>query len=48
MYGVPWKLAYYEAYLDKSDAIKRESDLKKSGRALGFLKRRIKNSLDKI
>ena len=47
-YGIPWKLAYYEAFLDRSDATKREQDLKKHGSALGFLKRRIKNSLDKI
>ena len=47
-YGIPWKLIYYEAYLDKSDAVKREIQLKKHGSALGFLKRRIKNSFDKV
>ncbi len=47
-YGIPWKLIYYEAYLDRTDAIERELQLKKHGSALGFLKRRIKNSFDKI
>ena len=46
-YGIPWKLVYYEAYFDKTDAIKRELQLKKHGSAFGFLKRRIKHSLDK-
>lgn len=46
-YGMPWKLVYYEAYLDKKDAIERESQLKKYGSAFGFLKRRIKDSLNK-
>ncbi len=47
-YGIPWKLVYYEAYFDKTDATKRELQLKSHGSALGFLKRRIKNSFDKI
>ena len=46
-HGIPWKLVYYEAYFDRTDAIKREFQLKKHGSAIGFLKRRIKNSMDK-
>ena len=46
-YGIPWKLVYYEAYLDKKDAIKREAQLKQYGSAFGFLKKRIKNSFDR-
>jgi putative endonuclease len=42
-----WKLAYYEAYLDKEDAENREKRLKNYGQALGQLKRRIKKSLSK-
>ena len=45
-YGIPWKLVYYEAYLVKTDATKREAQLKKYGSAFGFLKKRIKQSLD--
>ena len=47
-HGIPWVLIYYEAFLSKEDAIKRELQLKKYGSAIGFLKRRIKNSLDKV
>ena len=45
-YGIPWKLIYYEAYLDKKDAVVRELQLKKYGSTFGFLKKRIKQSLD--
>jgi putative endonuclease len=47
-YGIPWKLTYYEAYLSEYDARKRELQLKKYGSAFGFLKKRIKRSLDRI
>lgn len=47
-YGLPWELAYYEAFLSKKDSLKRELQLKKYGSALSFLKRRIKCSLDKV
>ena len=40
-------LIYYEAYKDKSDAQDREKKLKQRGRAVRFLKNRIKNSLKK-
>ena len=40
-----WKLVYYEAYLDKKDAVIRERKLKKYGNSLGILKKRIINSL---
>ena len=46
-YFSPWKLVYYESFLSKNDAIKREKQLKKYSSAYGFLKRRIKNSLDR-
>ena len=46
-YGIPWKLVYYEAFLSREDAVKRELQLKKYGSAFGFLKRRIKQSLDR-
>lgn len=41
----PFVLIYYEAFLDKQDAIERESKLKHHGSAVGHLKRRLKNSL---
>ncbi|MFA5773456.1 MAG: GIY-YIG nuclease family protein [Candidatus Paceibacterota bacterium] len=41
----PFELRYYESYFDESDARKRESSLKKDGRALFQLKIRIKRSL---
>ena len=47
-HGIPWKLVYYEAYLEELDARKRELQLKKYGSAFGFLKKRIKLSLNKI
>jgi putative endonuclease len=47
-YGIPWILVYYEAFLSERDALGRELHLKKYGSALGFLKRRIKRSLDRV
>jgi len=41
----PFDLRYYEAFYEESDARKREYSLKKDGKALGQLKRRISNSL---
>jgi putative endonuclease len=41
----PFELRYYEACLNEQDARKRESNLKKDGKALGQLKRRISKSL---
>ena len=40
-----WKLVYYEAYLSKADAIRREKSLK-DGRSKNHLLKRIENSLD--
>lgn len=40
-----WKLVYYEAYLNESDARIREKQLKYHGQALVQLKRRIKSSI---
>ena len=41
----PFSLRYYEAYAEESDARKREHNLKKDGRVLEQLKRRISESL---
>lgn len=41
----PFELRYYEAYFDENDAKHREWSLKKNGRALAQLKRRINKSL---
>ncbi len=41
----PFQLRYYEAYYIESDARQREFSLKKDGKALGQLKRRISASL---
>jgi putative endonuclease len=41
----PWKLVYYEAYFDKTDAICREKSLKKSTSTIALLKKRIIRSL---
>ncbi len=40
-----WKLVYFEAYLDKSDALGREKFLK-SGSGRCFLKRQLANYLN--
>lgn len=42
---LPWELIYYEAYKNKSDAIRRERMLKYDGRAKSMLKKRIYKSL---
>jgi putative endonuclease len=39
--GVPWKLIYYEAFLNLSSAKNREVKLKQRGNAWRELKRRI-------
>ncbi len=39
------ELAYYEAFIDESDAKNREKQLKDYGAALGHLKKRIKGCL---
>jgi predicted GIY-YIG superfamily endonuclease len=36
---------YYEAYLNREDALDREHKLKHHGSVIGHLKRRLKNSL---
>ncbi len=40
-----WILAYYEAFLNKQDALKREKKLKQDGRSKYHLFQRIKKSL---
>ena len=42
----PWKLIYYEAYLNHADAMGRERYLK-SGAGRGFLKAQLRNYLAK-
>ena len=42
---VPFVLIYYESYLSKEDAMKRECGLKLRRNALGQLKRRINRSI---
>jgi putative endonuclease len=41
----PFELRYYESYFNEDDERKRESSLKKDGRALAQLKFRIRKSL---
>jgi putative endonuclease len=41
---MPWKLIYFETYLNRSDAVGREKFLK-SGSGRNFLKRQLKNYL---
>ena len=41
----PFELRYYEAYFKEDDARQREWSLKKDGRALAQLKRRLATSL---
>jgi len=41
----PFEIRYCEVYYNKQEAIKREYSLKKDGKALGQLKRRISESL---
>ena len=41
----PFELRYYEAYFEETDARKREWSLKKDGKALAQLRRRISKSL---
>jgi len=46
-YGIPWKLVYYESFLDKEDCLKRELSLKTYSGSYSNLKKRIQRSLDK-
>ena len=41
----PFELRYYESFYKENDARKREVSLKKDGKALGQLRRRISESL---
>ena len=42
----PWKLVYYEAYLNEQDARDREVALKNYGAGLGHLRKRVQRSLE--
>lgn len=44
--GHHWKIMYYEAYSSERDAFLREKQLKRYGRSLSHLKRRLKYSLN--
>ena len=41
-----WKLCYFEAYAAKTDALKREIQLKRFAKSFAMLKKRIAASLD--
>ncbi len=43
-----WIVSYYEAYLTEQAAKKRESRLKRSGKAYHSLKERIRDSIDNL
>ena len=43
--GEEWQLVYFEGYLAKSDALRREKNLKISGQARRWLKERITDSM---
>lgn len=43
---VPWRLIYYEAYLERKDATGREAFLK-SGAGWRFIKKQLKHYLNK-
>jgi predicted GIY-YIG superfamily endonuclease len=43
----PLNLVYYEAYLDKRDALNREKALKHHGSIIGLLKKRLVTTLCK-
>jgi len=43
--GRPYRIVYYEAFLNKYDALDRERKLKHHGSVIGHLKRRIERSL---
>jgi putative endonuclease len=45
-YRGPWKLIYYEAYLEQADALGREKYLK-SGGGRRFLRAQLRNYLEK-
>jgi putative endonuclease len=46
-YGIPWKLVYYESFLDKKDCLERELSLKTYSGSYRSLKKRIQRSLDR-
>ena len=43
--GKDWKLIYYEAFCNETDAREREHQIKYHGQAKRWLKRRLRNSL---
>ena len=46
--GHQWRVVYYEAYLTKKAALRRENVLKKDGRTKRHLLERIKQMLEEI
>lgn len=43
---IPFRVVYYEAYVSKQDAVKREHNLKLRAKALTQLKKRIKSCFE--
>ena len=46
--GRSWKLIYYEAFVHRADALKREKALKHGGQAKRHLKGRIGGSIEAV
>ena len=40
-HGAPWRLVYFEAYEERSDALAREQRLKHHGKGIAELKKRL-------
>ena len=45
-YGIPYKLVYFEGFIDKKDALTREKKLKHHGQGLRRLKEKLINSIE--
>ena len=46
--GRKWKLVYYEAYLSREDAFRREKKLKQRGRSRQILYERLRGSIEMV
>jgi len=44
--GIPWEIAYFEAYSSKKDASEREKQIKRRKNAYSLLRKRIKRSIE--
>ncbi|MGB0346967.1 MAG: GIY-YIG nuclease family protein [Balneolaceae bacterium] len=45
-YGIPYKLVYFEGFIDRKDALTREKKLKHHGQGLRRLKEKLINSIE--